>query len=334
MSELQTGLLAIGALVVAGVLVYNRLQERAARRLAERAFRSSHADVLLDGLDARREPVAEPPAPPQAARAAPRPADAEETAQPDPGIDYIVEITFAEPVSATALQEPWHAVERRHAHRAVLARDAEGKVWRAGLQLASRDGAVGEADLIEFRSALDSIAASHGGTVSAPEMRTAVEAARALDEFCGEADIQVVLHVNGGPFPGTKVRAAAESGGMALEPEGRFALRDDRQRLLYTLGARDGAAFTAESMRTAAPPALSLALDVARAPDTRRTFESMTRLATQLASVLGGHIVDDNGNVLDERAVGAIAQQLDAVRARLEERGIRPGSPAALRVFS
>ena len=45
-------------------------------------------------------------------------------------------------------------------------------------------------------------------------------------------------------------------------------------------------------------------------------------------------MVDDNGNALDERAVAAIAQQLDAVCARLEAHGIAPGSPAALRLFS
>ena len=47
MSELQIGLLAIGAVVVACVLVYNRVQEGRARRDAERNFRSGHEDVLL-----------------------------------------------------------------------------------------------------------------------------------------------------------------------------------------------------------------------------------------------------------------------------------------------
>jgi FtsZ-interacting cell division protein ZipA len=165
-------------------------------------------------------------------------------------------------------------------------------------------------------------------------MRAAVEAARALDEFCAESDIQVVVHVTGGPFPGTKIRAAAEAGGLALEAGGRFVMRDDSQRQLYTLGARDGAVFAAATMREAAPQALSLELDVTRAPDTRRSFEGMARLAHQLASVLGGSIVDDNGQALDERAVAAIALQLDSVRAKLEARGLRPGSPTALRLFS
>ena len=50
MSELQISLLAIGALVVAGVLIYNRVQERGAKHAAERSFRSGHDDVLLLSL--------------------------------------------------------------------------------------------------------------------------------------------------------------------------------------------------------------------------------------------------------------------------------------------
>jgi FtsZ-interacting cell division protein ZipA len=327
MSELQIGLLAIGGVVVAGVLVYNRLQERSAGRAADRAFRSQHADALLETPHAR-EAVPEP------ARSAQRPPPAESAAGPDAAIDYIVEFTADKAEGQATVQEEWPAIERRHARRALIEADPSGRSWRAGLQLVSRDGAVGEADLIEFRSAVETIAAYIGATVAAPEMRAAVERARALDEFCAETDVQVVVHVQGGPFPGTKIRAAAEAGGLALEPDGRFALRNDEQQIVYTLAASDGKAFSAATMKDTAPAALSLALDVGRAPDTRRSFESMARLAHQLASVLGGSIVDDNGSVLDEKAVAAIAQQLDAVRARLEAQGIAPGSPTALRLFS
>lgn len=328
MSELQIGLLAIGTLVVAGVLAYNRVQERGARREAERAFRSGHADVLLEGAQAELEAPGD--APRQPARAAPP----DESAQPDDRIDYVMTLTLEQPAAQQAIQEHWRSIERRHAPRALIAGSADGRCWRAGLQLVSRDGGIGEADLIEFRSSLETLAASIGASVSAPEMRAAVAAARELDEFCTEADIQVVVHVTGGPFAGTKIRAAAEASGLALEADGRFALRDDQARLLYTLGAHDGAPFSAATMRQATPQALTLALEVARAPDTRRSFESMTRLAHQLAALLGGRMADDNGNALDERAVAAIAQQLDAVRARLEARGIAPGSASALRVFS
>jgi len=338
MSELQIGLMAIGALVVVGVLGYNRIQERSARRAAEKAFGSGHADVLLDGRTAPghsaiqaagggvRPLVQSQPLAPAAAAAA--------LAGPHAGIDYIVEFSSEQPAAFARVQEQWPGIERRHAPRALLGRAPDGKSWRAGLQLVSRDGAIGEADLIEFRSAVETLAASVGATVSAPEMRAAVEAARALDDLCAETDIQVVMHVQGGPFNGARIHSAADAAGLRLEEDGKFALRNGEQLLLYTLAVRDGTPFAAQSLHEAAPNALTLALDVGRTPDTRRSFESMARMAHQLSGALGGTMVDDNGNPLDERAVAAIAQQLDAVCARLEALGIAPGSLAALRLFS
>ena len=334
MSDLQIGLLGIGALVVAGVLVYNRVQERNARRAAERAFGSSHADALMQAPAATADPAIGGSAPRAAARSEP-PKPAQE-AQPDPSIDYVIELSLPRPAPAHEIRDQWAAIERRHARRALLAASPEGTLWRAGLQLVNREGPVGEADLIEFRSSVETLAAALGASIEAPEMRAAVEAARALDDFCAEADIQVVVHVvapAGAAFAGTKVRAAAEAQGLALEPDGRFVLRDEENRALYTLANRDAPAFSAAWMREASPQALTLALEVARAPHTRRTFEAMARFAHQLEAALGGRLVDDNGNALDERAVAAIAQQLEGVRASLEARGVAPGSAAALRLF-
>lgn len=335
MSELQIGLLVIGGLVVVAVLAYNRIQERGARRAAEQAFGSGHADVLLDGRAAPRESAGQTASGGARAVLVSHPIAAEAaSAGPDAAIDYIVEFSSGQPAVLASVQEQWPAIERRHAPRALLGHAPGGKSWRAGLQLVSRDGTIGEADLIEFRSAVETLAASVSASVAAPEMRAAVDAARALDDLCAETDIQVVMHLQGGPFSGAKVREAAEAGGLKLEEDGRFALRNGEQLLLYTLGARDGTPFAAKTLQDAAPTALTFALDVGRTPETRRSFESMARLAHQLSSALGGGMVDDNGNALDERAVAAIAQQLDAVCARLEAQGIAPGSPTALRLFS
>ena len=291
MSELQIGLLVIGGLVVVGVLAYNRIQERAPGARPRRRSRSGHADVLLDGRAAPQGDV-EPDRGRRDARTAARAAPAWRQRRlrrgPDAAIDYIVEFSSEQPAALASVQEQWPAIERRHAPRALLGRAPGGKSWRAGLQLVSRDGAIGEADLIEFRSAVETLAASVSASVAAPEMRAAVEAARALDDLCAETDIQVVMHVQGGPFAGAKVRAAAEAGGLQLEDDGRFALRNGEQLLLYTLGARDGTPFAAQTLQDAAPAALTLALDVGRTPETRRSFESMARLAHQLSAALGG----------------------------------------------
>ena len=51
--------MVLGVVALVGVFAYNFLQERTARRQAERAFASRHADVLVPEADVRREPTLE-----------------------------------------------------------------------------------------------------------------------------------------------------------------------------------------------------------------------------------------------------------------------------------
>ncbi len=164
MTDLQLGLLVIGAAVVAVVLVYNRLQERAVRREAQRSFASAHADVLAGEPAGRREPTFAPAAPPADAR-----------------IDYVIEVRGV----------PLAELETCFGARASVS-DA-----RVALQMVSRRGVIGEAELLEFRAQVESLAARHGASVSAPEMRAALQAASELDRACADLDIQVALHVVG-----------------------------------------------------------------------------------------------------------------------------------------
>ena len=277
MTDLQLGLLVIGAAAVAGVLVYNRVQERAVRREAQRNFQSGHADVLADPVGARREPTFEP-----APRAAP-PADG----LPDPRTDYVIRLSG---VAAGMLRPQWKSLEHRFAGRAFLAE--AGDAAEAALQLVSRNGVAGEAEVLEFRSQVEALAAVAGASVSAPEMRQALEKAKALDHSCADVDVQIALHVLDG------------SGAPPEEGPFRVTLRSD-----------GGVTFL---------------LDVPRTPELARSYEAMVRSARQL----GGRLVDDNGNALDERALAAIGTEVEALRARLAEIGIEPGSPLALRLFS
>jgi ZipA-like protein with FtsZ-binding domain len=273
MSDLQLGLLVIGAVAVAGVLVYNRVQERAVRRDAQRAFASPHADALLD-------PVV------RVEKRAPA------SALPDSRVDYV--IVLKAPLTPASMLQAWPAIEQRFAHRARLT--FEGSEWRAALQLVSRSGVVGEAELLEFRSEVETLAARLGASVSAPEMRQALEAAHQLDRACADADIQVAFHVLGIP---------------QKDVPGEHPFRVTRRA--------DG---------------LTLVLDVPRTAELARSYEAMVRTGRGLAAAHAGRLVDDNGNELDERALAAIGAELDAVRQRLMTLGIEPGSPLALRVFS
>ena len=281
MTDLQIGLAVIGGVAVVAVLVYNRWQERRVRRTAERAFGSGHSDVLLDE---RREPTLPP---------LPRRAEIPAGALPADRVDYVMELTL--PPTGGAVHEAWAPVEQRFLSRALLSEDPP-KV-RAALQLVSRNGVASDAEVVEFRSMVETMAAQLGATVQAPEMREALEAARELDRICADSDIQVALHVVGIGF------TPAQFEGQPFDAAPR----------------EDG---------------LTLTLDVARTVEPAKGYEAMARAGRSLAQSRGGRLVDDAGRELDERALASVGAQLEAVRQRLAGCGIEPGSPLALRVFS
>jgi hypothetical protein len=286
MSDLQIGLAVIGGVAVVAVLVYNRWQERSARREAQKAFAPTQSDVLLDG---RREPTLPPR--PEPARE-PRPG----AVAPADKIDYVIELGLTRAVSAAELHEGWAEIERRFSRRAFLDERSQSHV-RAAFQLLGRDGVVGDAELLEFRSMVETLGTRIGAVVRAPEMRAALDAARELDKTCADSDIQVALHVVGiGADP-------AELGDQPFQASPRA----------------DG---------------VTLTLDVARTPEPGRSYQAMARAGRELAQARGGRLVDDEGRELDERALAAVGRELEAVRQRLAACGIEAGSPLALRVFS
>src|SRR5688500_9121784 len=257
MSDLQLGLLVIGALAVVGVVAFNRMQEGRVRREAQRAFTSGHPDVLLN--------------------------TEKEKALADPRVDYVIGLNGS-------IAQGWDGVARRFGARAML------EDGQASLQMVSRNGVVSEADLLEFRTQVETLAAAAGASVSAPDMREALEGAYALDRACAEADVQVAVHVLGVPQD-----ARVEEGPFQIAPR------------------TDG---------------VTLLLDVPRTRDVTRGYEAMVRAGRHLSTTHGGRLVDDNGNSLDDAALMAIGSELDAMRRKLGEIGIEPGSPLALRLFS
>jgi hypothetical protein len=195
--------------------------------------------------------------------------------------------------AAAQLRPQWAILERRFGNRATLA-EVDGKL-EARLQLVSRKGVVPEAELVEFRSRLEAIAARTGASLSAPDVRPALQAAQALDRECAELDVQIALHVLGASAP------------------------EDKDRPFQVARRADG---------------VTLLLDVPRTRDVAQAYDAMARCARELAATHGGRLVDDNGNALDERSLTAIGVEVEAMRARLAALGVEPGSAAALRLFS
>ena len=224
MTDLQLGLLVIGVAAVVAVLLYNRRQERAVRREAERAFGSRHADILADEPGLRREPTIGP--------LPPRPETAAVEARADPRVDYIVRLSGV----------PLAALEQRFSGKAMLFETKDAV--HAALQMVSRRGVIGEAELLEFRSQAETLAAGHGGKTSAPEMRRALEEASAFDGTCAEVDIQIALHILG-----TEELPRADGAFQAVRrPEGGVTLLLDVPRTADLLASYDAMVRTAQQL--------------------------------------------------------------------------------------
>jgi FtsZ-interacting cell division protein ZipA len=346
MSELQLGLLAVGALAVVAVVIYNKWQERRLASSTDRAFRSQHDDVLLKssrrGADRSFEAAPQRIEPVLHAAEDYEPADAPDA---DESIDYIVHIRTEQPVSGEFAAA---GAELGAIPRARLEGYSEARmVWDAldtgagytrlcaVLQLVSRQGVTQDDDLAAFAAAAEDLAHRVGGVAQADDPDAALARANELDAFCSDVDLQIALHVvpqGDKRFAGARVRALAEASGMHLGGDGRFHKTDESDALLFSLdGPRP---FDEQTIDGIELPGLTLLLDVPRAPGGIATFHACAALAKYLAGALDAVVADDNRNALDARAFNAIAAQLAVVYQTMEARGIAAGSPLALRLFS
>jgi ZipA, C-terminal FtsZ-binding domain len=368
MSDLQIGLAIIGGLVIALVVAYNRLQESRFRKRAEDSLPNrgvagaGQGDALLEPMVRTRTDRIEPHIKPrlhpeagdtqdvQAGRVEPVgvpavPAAAEDGESP---IDYAIAVRCEQPLERPALQQLLEALEglgRRAEVSASLAdgiwvplanAPAEASEMRVALQLADRRGHVTLQDLEAFQNLVSRWAESAGASVAAPDVQAYLETARDLDRFCAEVDVVVGLNVvaaSGDPFPGGKVRNQAEAAGLRLE-NGVFRCDDAQGMTLFTLENQQGERFDSDQPRSAAVSGVTLLLDVPRLDEGVKAFNRMVETGRQLAFALGGTLVDDNRTPVTETGLEQIRTQLRQIYAAMEARGIRAGSPLALRLFS
>ncbi|MDD5297069.1 MAG: cell division protein ZipA C-terminal FtsZ-binding domain-containing protein [Rhodocyclaceae bacterium] len=270
----------------------------------------------------------------------------------DERVDWIIHLDCSEPVAGSlfwpAQQDAlprlarvvlWFGLNEKKGDWDVLSGHSTGRYRRYGvaLQLVDRRGPVSESELQGFLRGLTQLADRFQALVEVPPMRDMLPRALELDQFCAAVDVQIGINVvskDGGGFPGTKLRGMAEAAGLSLLGDGAFHVRDDLERTLFTLSNRDGQPFAAENMKALTSAGVTLSLDVPRVADGVGVFNRMFLVASQLASSLGGTVVDDNGAPLDERSVALIRGKVGEFQQAMTQRGIVPGSPIALRLFS
>jgi FtsZ-interacting cell division protein ZipA len=196
---------------------------------------------------------------------------------------------------------------------------------------------VSEQDLASFSRAVQEVARALGAKADLPDLAGALARARALDRFCADVDVLIGLSVIGSEshtFPGTKIRALAESAGLVVGKDGRFHRFGNDGSEEFALANLEPMPFHAETVKTLQTRGVTALFDVPRVPPSDAAFRRFLDFAHELEQSLGGVLVDDNRKPIGQAALEAIAQQLDRIHATMDEHGIPAGGPLARRLFT
>ncbi len=204
------------------------------------------------------------------------------------------------------------------------------------LQLADRNGAVQQEELIGLCRLLQTTAQTHGFKIVCDDAAEALQRAQSVDVFCVDVDVLIGLNViarGEGAMKLTKVLKEVETTGMVLGIDGAYRLLDSRGEALYTLCNHDAEPFSHNALQQDTQ-AVTLQFDVPRVPDGLKVFDGMVSFGRKLANEVGGLLVDDNMRPLTEGGIDKIRQQLASIYQRMDARGVPSGSRRALRLFS
>lgn len=355
MTDLQISLMGIGGVIVAGVIVYNKLHERKIRKNVERAFAGGPDDVLMSPQPDKDEPRVEPTlegldALEAGSRAEPSLADfveeqAERELPVDERIDCIVPLQPEEPVRGERILPMLHSMRHVGSKPVNFIGLPEGapdepEAWeaithggvyrslRAGVQLANRSGPLNELEYSELVMRLRQIGDGIGANPEAPDMQQVMTAARTLFQFVSDHDARLSINVRSkaASWSIATIHATLDRLGFDLRPDGNFVMRDPEGGILYFISTNVTPAAESTS-------ALTLLLDVPCVQPQRGAFAAMVSCGKSLCQRLDGVLVDDSGTPLPDPFIEEIAGQVDEFCREMQAADIPAGSTRALRLF-
>lgn len=285
-------------------------------------------------------------------------ADPARMACPDERIDFILHLPDGEPVSRDQalglfkqneyrLEKPRRLYGQRHNTGLWSELQYDPPTTRYDdlalcLQLVDRRGPIDESELNAF-SQIGLVLADTLGrkTRFSMSFEQALERARALERFCEQYDViaslNVVAAAPDGQFAGRAIERAARQQGLQFGAMNIFHMKNDlspgcrhlfSMANLYAPGEFDPANWEGFATR-----GLTLFLNVPCVHHPAQAFEKMVTVAQGLAEALGGRLEDQDGRAITARGLALIRGQIEAIETAMEDFGIAPGSPTALRLF-
>lgn len=345
--------ITIGAVIVVGVLVYNKWQEHKARKTVARAFSSDHDDVLMRTED-RSEPRFD------VASGADGDTPAEEGASTilpgtdvgvsaselaislvDPLIDCLIPLALEAPVRGDKILPILHTlrhVGNKPVHFIGLHVNgdwepiAHGGVYtrlQAGVQMATRTTALNELEYSELVTRLRAVSDEIGAEPEIPDMIEVMGEARTLQRFVSGHDAQLGVNLmsNGAPWSIATLIVALEKQGFDVRPDGSYIMPDGDGGQLFTLS-------TNVTLGADTTSRLTLLLDVPCVAPARDGFGQMLVCARALVGRLDAVIVDDSNQPLMDEALSEINNQVLEFYQEMEIADIPAGSTRAMRLFS
>ena len=349
-TTLTVALASLGGIVLAGVVAHGAWQAR--RAGPKRASPSEREEPSASApRDSDASELAENDNAADDAAAPPRRLSKRLPLQLDALIDACAPITIDAPIGGDVVLA--HLPSKRHVGSKLViveGLDSETGAWeapaagrrygelQAGVQLASRTGALNEIEYSEFVQRMQTFAEAVGAGMDPPDMLDVMARARELDAFASQHDAQLAVHLH--------ARGAAWSVGYIQQHARRhgFVPGVVAGRLVYP-SAEEGAppvltltydsqAALADEPDRAAVRDVTLAFDVPQTDASVEPFKAWQAAAQALAVGMEAAIVDDDGRPLSGGGFEAIGAELGALYAALEARGLAAGTPSARRLFS
>jgi hypothetical protein len=364
MMNLQISLIGVGIAIVVGVIAYNKWQEYRAKKHVERAFSDPVDDVLIDvqvnSSPERCEPVLDDTVISGLADSDQQLPVQEETGTddnvvlvktPEIPVDDLIELpimlnleeslraekilphlqslryTGSQPVRFLGMpdnndvpEKNWQTIVPGNSYRHL----------KACVQLANRNGALNEIEYSELLMRLRQIADAIGAEPEVPEMSDVIEKARQLYQFVADHDAKLGISIrsNGAPWQVVTLKTALEKQGFESRPDGQFVMKDrENGGILFSLS-------TNELPASETITRLTLLMDVPCIAQEKDGFGQMVQCGKALCIRLDGALVDDGNQMLTDKFLDEISEQVNGFYKEMQESSVPAGSIRALKLFN